>query len=135
MKDIFAVIGVLFIGALLFTGLSTDSTIGDDAIKDKIEIIALAENSDDPAVKAQAESAKLELAEIKAAKDTALIEQKQAALDAIEEEKQAEISRQEFEKSPESRYITLFYKIALGFLFLGFLTLMVLRLMRHNRTI
>lgn len=79
MKGVLEFIGlcvVIFcLLAFLFgDNLTTKKDTDDQAIKDKIEIIALAENSTDATVKAQADIARSELESLQAAKEIADIE-------------------------------------------------------------
>lgn len=76
MKGILEFIGlcvVIFsLLAFLFGDfISTEKETNSQAIKDKIEIIAVAENSDDPTVKAQADIARSDLKSLQAAKEIA----------------------------------------------------------------
>ena len=76
MKGVLEFIGlcvvILCLLAFLFgDNLTTKKDTGDQAIKDKIEIIALAENSTDATVKAQADIARSELKSLQAAKEIA----------------------------------------------------------------
>lgn len=74
MKDVFAFIGLwvvcMLVLAIFFGDFKTIPS--DDAIKEKVELIALTEKSDDSVVRGQAEVAKVELEAIQEAKLAAI---------------------------------------------------------------
>lgn len=78
MKNLFAFIGMWVVCTLVLALIfgSPSSTKEDSAIKEKIEIIAIAEKSDDAIVRRQAEVAKAELAEIQERKQEVIAKEK-----------------------------------------------------------
>lgn len=134
MKEILAAIGLLFlIGVLLATLSETSNSEKDQEIKDKIAIIALAEESDDPVVKSQGEVAKIELAEIQNQKQAAILKEKQDAIALAEKEKKDAVEQAKFEASPSAqvlRYFTYAVFIVVSF---GLFCLFMIRMGRPSR--
>lgn len=85
MKNLFAFIGMWVVCTLVLALIfgSPSSTKEDSAIKEKIEIIAIAEKSDDAIVRRQAEVAKAELAEIQERKQEVIAKEKSKQAQAV----------------------------------------------------
>lgn len=130
MKDIFAILGVFFLVGLLLVSLSDDKESDDQAIKDKISIIALAENSDDPVVKSQGEIAKKELDDLQAAKQQAILEEKKAEAEEAKEKAERAAARAELQASPTGRFLHVFQYVLISILVVGFATIFFIRMSR-----
>lgn len=132
MKDIFAVLGVFFLIGLLMVSLSDSKESDDQAIKDKISIIALAENSDEPVVQSQGEIAKKELSDLQAAKRQALLEEKKAQAEEAKEKELRLAAIAEQEVSPAGRFLDTFKFFIVSALLVGFASIFITRLSRSR---
>lgn len=134
MKEILAVIGLIFLIAVLFSSMSENSTdTKDQEIKEKIAIVALADQSDDPVVKAQGDVAKIELAEIQQQKEALKLKEKQEAAARIESKKQAAAEKARFQASPHAQVLRYFTYAATIVVAFGFFCLFMIRIGRPSR--
>jgi ElaB/YqjD/DUF883 family membrane-anchored ribosome-binding protein len=133
MKDVFAILGVIFLAGLLMVAVSDGKKTDDQAVKDKINIIALAENSDDPVVKSQGEIAKAELNDLQAAKQQAVLEEQRAEAEKIKEEARSKAAKAELQASPTGRFLNIFQYVVIGILGVGFATIFFVRMSRPSR--
>ena len=132
MKDIFAFIGLWVVCMLALAVLFGDSksTTSDAAIKEKVELIALTEKSDDAVLRGQAEVAKVELEAIREAKLAAIAKD---SLKATEDEKAVKLkeeaksqastpisSKQEARLETVTSIATIFAAIAMALIILTF---------------
>lgn len=116
MKNLFAFIGMWVVCTLVLALIfgSPSSTKEDSAIKEKIEIIAIAEKSDDAIVRRQAEVAKAELAEIQERKQEVIAKEKSKQDQAQAQAVNPALSASEKARKERENTIHKFMTYALG---------------------
>lgn len=116
MKNLFAFIGMWVVCTLVLALIfgSPSSTKEDSAIKEKIEIIAIAEKSDDAIVRRQAEVAKAELAEIQERKQEVIAKEKSKQDQAQAQAVKPALSASEKARKERENTIHKFMTYALG---------------------
>lgn len=116
MKNLFAFIGMWVVCTLVLALIfgSPSSTKEDSAIKEKIEIIAIAEKSDDAIVRRQAELAKAELAEIQERKQEVIAKEKSKQDQAQAQAVNPALSASEKARKERENIIHKFMTYALG---------------------
>lgn len=116
MKNLFAFIGMWVVCTLVLALIfgSPSSTEEDSAIKEKIELIAIAEKSDDAIVRRQAEVAKAELAEIQERKQKAIAKEKSKQDQAQAQTMNPALSDSEKARKERENTIHKFMTYALG---------------------
>ena len=131
MKSVLEFLGLVFVIIAVVFVLTYKHTVksNDEAIKSKVEIIALAEKSEDPVVLSEAARARIELKEMQEAKERAkiAIQNEEKVKAAKEAEKKREL--EEFSKTPEA----LFLKVGISIFMMAFVVIMLSQVLKGLR--